>query len=569
MQKANSTSGKWQRPMKYSYGLHNNYMMKVTEYYCCSFFRGKVFFIVTVDKLLISQILTFGREITRDCRDMLRKKLEEIEAYNASKIENKMIHYNCFYCNMDGHITKTCPSKVKDDALGITQKKYPVDKSMILCFRCRNHGHFANKCPTKHQIQSTVSLKYPEFIHFKTRSIVKGTDEGTWDDYWYVSASTNKHLTSNLNFFVNIKEEFLVEKIEGQKKFLFTYGIGEVLIKNGSNTYLIPGVHYAPETTLNILSINLLRQQGFELIFEEEKCTLEYMFKTKQGKNLDVDRMKQMHNNYLDDYFESLDKERMDREEGKARPLEATEQPEVHNFHGFVDFLNLIKKDEIVSREWDAYRSRFDKVLKWFYNHYLKKELPGIIPPTIDGITIHLFDLYKLIDWMGGYLSVHFGLEFGALAETLGLTRSDGEKIRKCYETYLEVFVSYYKTARAPENPIRIGEDSESLDEYQWKIDEKVAPEAVGKGKEKLEHFGIKLEEEEACKPQQTAHYGKEESQIKCYKCQDLGHYAFECPLKNKRKDQNKVSSYKASTSNLAEGMDSNSTSSDDYLIIT
>ncbi|GJS95326.1 ARID DNA-binding domain-containing protein [Tanacetum coccineum] len=434
MQKANSTSGKWQRPMKYSYGLHNKWHQ--------SKFLGRpprrfvhTEFVQRQNKRDREERLgRCIREITRDCRDMLRKKL-----------------------------------------------------------------------------------------------IVKGTYEGTWDDYWYVSASTNKHLTSNLNFFVNIKEEFLVEKIEGQKKFLFTYGIGEVLIKNGSNTYLIPGVHYALETTLNILSINLLRQQGFELIFEEEKCSLEYMFKTKQGKNLDVDRMKQMHNNYLDDYFESLDKERIDREEGKARPLEATEQPEVHNFHGFVDFLNLIKKDEIVSREWDAYRSRFDKVLK----------------------------------------CVHFGLEFGALAETLGLTRSDGEKIRKCYETYLEVFVSYYKTARAPENPIRIGEDSESLDEYQWKIDEKVAPEAVGKGKEKLEHFGIKLEEEEACKPQQTAHYGKEESQIKCYKCQDLGHYAFECPLKNKRKDQNKVSSYKASTSNLAEGMDSNSTSSDDYLIIT
>ncbi|GKC20083.1 hypothetical protein Tco_1022233, partial [Tanacetum coccineum] len=39
----------------------------------------------------------------------------------------------------------------------------------------------------------------------------------------------------------------------------------------------------------------------------------------------------------------------MDREEGKVRPLEATEQPEVQNFHGFVDFLNLIKKDEIVT----------------------------------------------------------------------------------------------------------------------------------------------------------------------------------------------------------------------------
>nr|GEW11584.1 ARID DNA-binding domain-containing protein [Tanacetum cinerariifolium] len=393
---------------------------------------------------------------------MLKKRLEEIKAFNTSKSENKHMHYNCFYCNMDGHITKTCPTKIRDDALGITQKKYPVDKSMIMCFRCRKHGHFANKC-LLHQIQPTVSLKYPNFIHFKTRGIIKGTYEGTWDDFWYVSASIDKHLTSNLNFFVNIKEEFLVEKIKGQTKFLFTYGMGEVVINNEKSGYLIPGVHYAPEITLNILSINLLRQQGFEFFFEEDK------WKEKRQ-----------------DHWKS----------------------EVHTFHGFVDFLNLIKKDEIVSREWDAYRNRFDKVLEWFYNHYLKRELPGTIPPVIKGVTIHLFDLYKLMENMVGYLSVHFGLEFGALAEILGLTRSDGEEIRKCYETYLGVFVSYYKTSRAPEDPIRIGEGSESLEEYQWKIGKRGALDAVGKRKEKLEHFGIELEEEEECKEQQTAYYG-------------------------------------------------------------
>ncbi|GJV33444.1 ARID DNA-binding domain-containing protein [Tanacetum coccineum] len=470
MERLSHNSGKWQRPMIKSYGLPKNwYQSKLLGRPPRRIVQTE--FIQRKNKREKEE--RFGkcmREITRDCREMLRKKLEEIEAYNASKTENKMIHYNCFYCNMDGHITKTCPSKLKDDALGITQKKYPVDKSMILCFKCRKHGHFANKCPSKHQLQSTVSLKYPDFIHFKTRGIVKGTDEGTWDDYWYVSATTNKHLTSNLDFFVNIKEQFLVEKIEGQQKFLFTYGIGEVIINNEKSGCMIPGVHYAPESTLNILSIDLLMQQGFELLFDGGKCTLEYMFKTKQGRELDVDKMKQMHNNYLDDYFESLDKNRTGKETEKARPLEVIKEPEVHNFHGFVDFLNLIKSDKIDNREWDGYRGRFEKVLEWFYKHYLKRELPGSIPPTIDGITIHLFDLYKLMENMGGYLSVHFGLEFGMIAEILGLTRSDGEKIRKCYETYLEVFVSYYKTARAPQDPIKIEEGSESLEEYEWKL---------------------------------------------------------------------------------------------------
>nr|GFC38678.1 ARID DNA-binding domain-containing protein [Tanacetum cinerariifolium] len=126
---------------------------------------------------------------------------------------------------------------------------------------------------------------------------------------------------------------------------------------------------------------------------------------------------------------------------------------------------------------------------------------------------------------MRGYLSVQFGQEFGALTEIPGLTRSDGEDIRKCYMTYLEVFVSYYKTARAPENPMTGEEDMESLEEYQWNLGKKGASSVVEKEKERLEHFRIKLEKEEESKQQQPAYHWRE-AQIKCYNCQGLGHYA-------------------------------------------
>nr|GEW22754.1 ARID DNA-binding domain-containing protein [Tanacetum cinerariifolium] len=268
--------------------------------------------------------------------------------------------------------------------------------------------------------------------------------------------------------------------------------LGEVLIKDGNKGYLIPGGN---------------------------GCTLQYMFKNQQGQNLDIDKMRQRHNDFLDDYFESLDTERIDGEGEESRFVEDTNASEVHTFQEFVAFLNLIKNDDVISKGWDIYRNRFDKVLKWFYNHYLKRPLSEAIPPIIHGIPIHLFDLYKLIDCMGGYLSVQFGQEFSALAEILGLTRSDGEEIRKCYITYLDVFTSYYKTARAPEDPTKEEkEDSESLESYQWNGGKTCAPIVVEKGKEKLEHFGIKLEKEEDCKEQHSTYYRKDKSQITCYK---------------------------------------------------
>ncbi|GJZ60878.1 ARID DNA-binding domain-containing protein [Tanacetum coccineum] len=292
---------------------------------------------------------------------------------------------------------------------------------MDTCFKCKEYGHIADRCPSKEE-QPKVSLKYPESIHFKTYGILKGTDHGTWDDFWYLSNTSDKHLCSNLNAFCNIKENFLVKELEEQKKFLFTYGMGEVIIKNDCQAYLIPGVYFAPEITLNILSINLLKQQGFEVLFEEERYRLEYMFKESTGNNLDLNRLRQKQNQYLDDYFERLDESQNRKKEEMVSFEEDINLSEVHTFHEFVAFLNLIKNDDIISK------------------------------------------------------------------------------------------------ARAPEVPTNVEEDSESLVSYQWNIGKTYAPIDVQKGKEKLEHFEIKLEEEIFCKEQQSAYYGKDQDKYTTYK---------------------------------------------------
>nr|GEW51704.1 ARID DNA-binding domain-containing protein [Tanacetum cinerariifolium] len=202
------------------------------------------------------------------------------------------------------------------------------------------------------------------------------------------------------------------------------------------------------EVTLNILSIDLLEKQGYEIKYKGNRCSLVYMFNNKESQKFDEDRMRTMHNQYLEEFFKSLD---ASMDEDLIQIKGNLYSTKVNNFKEYVAFLNLIKRDEVVSQEWDIFINKFNKVVKWFYNCYLERSLPGPIPPTINGVQIHLFDLYKLVEELGGYLSVYFSQEFNTIREILGLSKGNGEEIKRCYINYLDVFTSYFETARAPQ----------------------------------------------------------------------------------------------------------------------
>nr|GEV80413.1 ARID DNA-binding domain-containing protein [Tanacetum cinerariifolium] len=278
------------------------------------------------------------------------------------------------------------------------------------------------------------------------------------------------------------------------------------------STDQVPGVHYAPEVTLNILSLDLLEKQGYKVKYENKRCSLAYMFDSKESQKFNKDNMRILHNNYLEDYFESLAQKNESMGEDLIKIKGNLYSTKVQTFNDYVTFLNLIKQDDLISQEWYFFRNMFNKVVKWFYNHYLERSIPRPIPPTIKGIQIHLFDLYKLVEGLGGYLSVHFCQEFDTIGQILGLSKGNGEEIKECYMKYLDVFTSYFKTARAPQkeytggfNQIipkmptkEEGKDRDCLESHPWNfgdIGANITRNAVQKAKGKMEHFGVKLED--------------------------------------------------------------------------
>nr|GEU37788.1 ARID DNA-binding domain-containing protein [Tanacetum cinerariifolium] len=68
------------------------------------------------------------RQITEDCKNMLKKKIKEIEVYNSSISKDKFKQYNCFYCNQKGHVAKACPIKAKDEVSYLQGKTVGYEK---------------------------------------------------------------------------------------------------------------------------------------------------------------------------------------------------------------------------------------------------------------------------------------------------------------------------------------------------------------------------------------------------------------------------------------------------------
>ncbi|GJX67832.1 hypothetical protein Tco_0303559 [Tanacetum coccineum] len=85
--------------------------------------------------------------------------------------------------------------------------------------------------------------------------------------------SPMKHL------FKRIIQRFKVEGTEEkEKKFIFSYGVGEVFVETNEGRILVSNVLFTPEITLNILSLDQLEEQGYMVSYVDNKCRIKYMF---------------------------------------------------------------------------------------------------------------------------------------------------------------------------------------------------------------------------------------------------------------------------------------------------
>ncbi|GJX82049.1 ARID DNA-binding domain-containing protein [Tanacetum coccineum] len=411
------------------------------------------------------------RQLSRECKEMLRQKVKEIEAYNTSNVRaaikgkkdrsaiaRKDKRARCYVCRKRGHVFWKCPNKKSRITIEVPAK----DNN--------------SKKPTDMRIEE--KLKYPENVHVKTDYMIEGTDFSNWDNIWYVSSAYKKHMSPTKSLFKRLKSRFRMEGTEeNEKKFIFSYGIGEAVVETNENEIVIPCVLYTPEVTLNVLSLDQLLAQGFVITYGHNKCRISYMFGEEnmvydgdrdrgKGKECEIDtrEMVAKHNKFLEEYFESIDpKDACPLIKG-LEELEWDKDME----HDYLDddykkekFLGVVGDDKLVYENWSVLSKRFEDMLKWFYLIYLGRDVLETLPPIIGGVKIDLMGLYKMVDSMGGYLGVSFGNKWKDVALIHGLTKEHDEVLKECYKRTIDLVKCYYETtlrARYKEGLVRYGE---------------------------------------------------------------------------------------------------------------
>ncbi|GJS11227.1 ARID DNA-binding domain-containing protein [Tanacetum coccineum] len=187
------------------------------------------------------------KNLSPESKEMLLKKMKErpeIMDKEVLVLRKKERRARCYICKIRGHVFWKCPNKKKKAMIG---KQKEIVK------------------PTIKKV--TEKIKYPEKVHVITDYMIEGTDDATWNEAWYVSSAYKNHMCPTRSLFKKLTYKFkMIEKEEIEKKFIFSYGVGDVIVEAREGNFVIPNVHYTPEVTLNVLSFDLLEEQRLDEI---------------------------------------------------------------------------------------------------------------------------------------------------------------------------------------------------------------------------------------------------------------------------------------------------------------
>eukprot|EP00253_Pinus_taeda_P022719 PITA_22719 len=165
----------------------------------------------------------------------------------------------------------------KASQFGANGKKQ--DMSKVKCFHCHQHGHYATNCPRKKKNKQATGSAAEEALASQFEldfSLIACLVSSVMGSVWFLDSGASFHMTGDRDLFSDLEDKDLGVHIEmGDDGRYSATGIGTISFERESgNPFVLKEVMHVPGLKKNLISVAMLEDKGYDVVFSEGKAFL-------------------------------------------------------------------------------------------------------------------------------------------------------------------------------------------------------------------------------------------------------------------------------------------------------
>ena len=151
--------------------------------------------------------------------------------------------------------------------------------SKVKCFHCHEHGHLTTNCPQKKKNKKHARAATDEALASQFEldfSLITCLVSNAMGSMWYLDSGASFHMTGDKELFSDLEEKDLQMHIEmGDDGRYSVTAFGTITFyRELGNPFLLKYVMHVPVLKKNLVSVEMLEDKGYDVVFSDGKAFL-------------------------------------------------------------------------------------------------------------------------------------------------------------------------------------------------------------------------------------------------------------------------------------------------------